>query len=155
MLSIHRQKYLYICQKCLFTCELHSIYCKFISKLFIWCIRKMTQRFIAVATKFLSNGQIWNQFFFNFYLGQRLVLYLAAADLMFSIPHPLDHIYSLFQIEAAYEVFCTIAAFILQVNAKIYERNWLSFIINCPRQRCKHLFSLYLNNSVSERLIIK
>ena len=47
---------------------------------------------------------------------------------MFSIPHPLDHIYSLFQIEASYGVFCTIAAFILQVNSKIYMEEMMRFI---------------------------
>ena len=45
-----------------------------------------------------------------------MVLYLAVTALLFCVPHPLDHVYSLFQIETAYEEFCVVAAFILQVN---------------------------------------
>lgn len=48
--------------------------------------------------------------------GQRMVLYLAVTDLLFSVPHPVDHFYSLLHIKTAYEEFCIISGLILQVG---------------------------------------
>ena len=43
------------------------------------------------------------------------MLYLAVADLLFSISHAIDHLYSVLQIEQGFEEFCIFAAFLLEV----------------------------------------
>ena len=49
-------------------------------------------------------------------LGQRLVFYLAVADLLFSIVHFVDHLYAVLQITFGFEEFCVTAAFFLNVS---------------------------------------
>ena len=43
------------------------------------------------------------------------MLYLAVADLVFSISHAIDHLYSVLQIKQGFEEFCIFAAFLLEV----------------------------------------
>ena len=117
-LSNYSQKYLYLSEE-FFTCELPAFNADLFQNYVFDALLKCLKDTLKLQPIFSQTVWFEISFCFKFYLGQRLVLYLAAADLMFSIPHPLDHIYSLFQIEVAYEVFCTIAAFILQVNFKI------------------------------------
>ena len=50
-----------------------------------------------------------------FLSGERLVLYLAVADLLFSIIHSVDHLYSVLQIKRGFEEFCIFAGFLLEV----------------------------------------
>ena len=49
-------------------------------------------------------------------LGQRLVFYLAVADLLFSIIHFIDHLYAVLEISFEFENFCVTAAFFLNVS---------------------------------------
>ena len=59
----------------------------------------------------------WNQkCFFSIFSAQRMIIYLAVVDLLFSIPHPFDHIYAIFQIQDGFEGFCVFFAFTLQVS---------------------------------------
>ena len=51
-----------------------------------------------------------------FLLGQRLVFYLAVADLLLSIVHFVDHLYAVLQITFGFEEFCVMAAFFLNVS---------------------------------------
>ena len=55
------------------------------------------------------------------------MLYLAVADLLFSISHAIDHLYSVLQIEQGFEEFCIFAAFLLEVFGILvfFNRNLL------------------------------
>ena len=50
-----------------------------------------------------------------FLSGQRMVFYLAIVDLIFSLPHPVDHIYAIFQIKSSFEELCVFFAVTMQV----------------------------------------
>ena len=50
-----------------------------------------------------------------YFAGERLVLYLAVADLLFSIFHAVDHLYSVLEIKHGFEEFCVFAGFLLEV----------------------------------------
>ena len=55
------------------------------------------------------------------------MLYLAVADLLFSISHAIDHLYSVLQIKQGFEEFCIFAAFLLEVFGILvfFNRNLL------------------------------
>ena len=55
------------------------------------------------------------------------MLYLAVSDLLFSIFHAVDHLYSVLEIKHGFEEFCIFAGFLLEVFETF---PWLSLIRN-------------------------
>ena len=56
------------------------------------------------------------------------MLYLAVADLLFSIFHAVDHLYSVLEIKHGFEEFCVFAGFLLEVSKLLILTRQSSYV---------------------------